>query len=46
MSRYEMAQLNIGKLKGPLDSPLLADFVSSLVRATRPQCVPWAKTRW
>jgi hypothetical protein len=32
MSRYELAQLNIGKMKGPLDSPLLADFVSSLDR--------------
>jgi hypothetical protein len=32
MSRYELAQLNIAKMKGPLDSPLLADFVSSLDR--------------
>lgn len=32
MSRYELAQLNIGKMKGPLDSPLLADFVANLDR--------------
>jgi hypothetical protein len=32
MSRYELAQLNIGILKGPLDSPLLADFVAALER--------------
>jgi hypothetical protein len=32
MSRYELAQLNIGKMKGPLDSPLLSDFVASLDR--------------
>jgi len=32
MSRYELAQLNIATMKEPLDSPLLADFVSSLDR--------------
>jgi hypothetical protein len=32
MSRHELAQLNIGKLKGPLDSALLADFVANLER--------------
>jgi Domain of unknown function (DUF3291) len=32
MSRYELAQLNIAVLKGPLDSPLLADFVANLER--------------
>ena len=32
MSRYELAQLNIAKLKGPLDSPLLRDFVANLDR--------------
>jgi uncharacterized protein DUF3291 len=32
MSRYELAQLNIGKLTGPLDSPQLADFVGNLER--------------
>lgn len=32
MSRFELAQLNIGQLKGPLDSPLLADFVANLDR--------------
>jgi Domain of unknown function (DUF3291)/Darcynin, domain of unknown function len=32
MSGYELAQLNIATLKGPLDSPLLADFVANLDR--------------
>jgi hypothetical protein len=32
MSSHELAQLNIGKLKGPLDSALLADFVANLER--------------
>src|SRR5215813_12471394 len=32
MSQYELAQLNIAILKGPLDSPLLADFVANLDR--------------
>ena len=32
MSRFELAQLNIGKLTGPLESPPLADFVANLDR--------------
>jgi hypothetical protein len=32
MSRFELAQLNIGKLTGPLDSAPLADFVANLDR--------------
>jgi hypothetical protein len=32
MSGYELAQLNVAILKGPLDSPLLADFVANLDR--------------
>jgi hypothetical protein len=32
MSRYELAQLNIGIIKGPLESPLMADFVGNLDR--------------
>lgn len=32
MSHYELAQLNIAWMKGPLDSPLLADFVANLDR--------------
>jgi len=32
MSRFELAQLNIAKMKEPLDSPLLADFVANLDR--------------
>jgi hypothetical protein len=32
MSRYELAQLNVGILTGPLDSPPLADFVANLER--------------
>jgi hypothetical protein len=35
MSVYELAQLNIGQLKAPIDSPLLAEFVSSLDRINR-----------
>ena len=27
---FHLAQVNIGRLRGPLDSPLLADFVSAL----------------
>ncbi|HEY2686231.1 MAG TPA: DUF3291 domain-containing protein [Steroidobacteraceae bacterium] len=30
MSRYELAQLNIGVMKGPLDSSVMADFVANL----------------
>ena len=32
MSAYELAQLNIGTIKGPMDSPVMADFVSNLER--------------
>lgn len=32
MSRYELAQLNIGVAKEPLDSPVMADFVGNLDR--------------
>ncbi|HME40698.1 MAG TPA: DUF3291 domain-containing protein [Steroidobacteraceae bacterium] len=32
MSAYELAQLNIGIIKGPMDSPLMADFAANLER--------------
>ena len=32
MSAYELAQLNIGIIKGPIDSPLMAEFVANLER--------------
>lgn len=32
MSRYHLAQINIAKLKAPLDSPQLKDFVDNLER--------------
>lgn len=32
MSNFELAQLNIGYLKAPIDSPVLADFVANLER--------------
>ena len=32
MSNYELAQLNIGQIKGPMDSPVMADFAASLDR--------------
>ena len=32
MSGYELAQLNIGIIKGPLDSPVMAEFAASLDR--------------
>ncbi len=32
MSAYELAQLNIGTIKGPMDSPVMADFVANLDR--------------
>ena len=32
MSHYQLAQLNIAKMKAPLDSPLMADFVANLDR--------------
>jgi hypothetical protein len=30
MSKYELAQLNIGLMRGPLDSAVMADFVANL----------------
>jgi hypothetical protein len=32
MSAYELAQLNIGVIKGPMDSPVMADFAANLER--------------
>jgi Domain of unknown function (DUF3291) len=32
MSSYELAQLNIGVIKGPMDSPQMADFANNLER--------------
>jgi hypothetical protein len=32
MSKFELAQLNIARLKAPIDSPLLANFVANLDR--------------
>jgi Domain of unknown function (DUF3291) len=32
MSGYELAQLNIGIIKGAMDSPLMANFAAGLVR--------------
>src|SRR3974390_3395449 len=32
MSAYELAQLNIGGIEGPMDSPVMADFVANLDR--------------
>ncbi|MBB5191013.1 hypothetical protein HNQ50_001736 [Silvimonas terrae] len=32
MSQYQLAQLNIGIAKAPLDSPIMADFVADLDR--------------
>jgi hypothetical protein len=32
MSAYELAQLNIGIIKGAIDSPLMAEFVANLER--------------
>jgi hypothetical protein len=32
MSAYELAQLNIGIIRGPMDSPLMADFSNNLER--------------
>jgi hypothetical protein len=32
MPAYELAQLNIGRVKGSLDSPVMADFVANLDR--------------
>ena len=32
MSAYELAQLNIGIFRGPIDSPVMAEFVANLDR--------------
>ena len=32
MSAYELAQLNIGVIRGPMDSPVMADFAAGLAR--------------
>lgn len=32
MSHFELAQLNIGIIKGPMDSPVMADFAANLER--------------
>ena len=32
MSGFELAQLNIGIIKGPIDSPVMAEFVANLDR--------------
>jgi hypothetical protein len=32
MSNFELAQLNIARLKAPIDSPILVDFVANLDR--------------
>ena len=32
MSAYELAQLNIGVIKGPIEGPVMADFVANLDR--------------
>jgi hypothetical protein len=32
MSGYELAQLNIGVVKGPMDSPVMAEFTANLAR--------------
>jgi hypothetical protein len=32
MSNYELAQLNIGVIKGPMDSPVMAEFAANLER--------------
>src|SRR5580693_5434808 len=32
MSAFELAELNIGIIKGPMDSPVMAEFAASLAR--------------
>src|SRR5262245_31025395 len=32
MSRFELAQVNVGRIKAPLESPVMADFVGNLDR--------------
>ena len=39
MSRYQLAQLNVGTIKGPIDSPVMAEFVANLDRINA--LVPW-----
>jgi hypothetical protein len=32
MSRYQLAQLNVGIIRGPMDSPVMAEFAANLER--------------
>lgn len=32
MSRFQLAQLNIGVIKGPIDSPVMAEFMANIDR--------------
>jgi len=32
MSRYQLAQVNVGIIKGPMDSPVMAEFAANLNR--------------
>lgn len=32
MPRYQLAQINVGRIKGPIDSPVMAEFVANLER--------------
>ena len=32
MSAYQLAQLNVGIIKGPMDSPVMAEFAANLAR--------------
>jgi hypothetical protein len=32
MSDYELAQLNVGLIRGPMDSPIMAEFAANLAR--------------
>jgi hypothetical protein len=32
MSAYQLAQLNVGIIRGPMDSPVMAEFAASLAR--------------
>ena len=32
MSTHQLAQMNIGVIKGPMDSPVMADFAANLDR--------------
>jgi hypothetical protein len=43
MSRFELAQMNVARLRAPLDSPQLADFVGGRSTAsTRSRTARWA----